>query len=56
MLACKWCENKKQEWLSVKTVLVYGAKMYQVKCKNCGARGPIEESVEAAIRAWNKRS
>jgi hypothetical protein len=28
---------------------------YQVRCGYCGATGPIEDSQEKAITAWNKR-
>ncbi len=29
---------------------------YVVKCLDCDAEGPIRETVEAAIEAWNRRA
>ena len=29
--------------------------LFQVHCYMCGAKGPVKETPEAAIEAWNKR-
>ena len=53
---CYWCKNDKQDWIYVQSVDYLGEEMFQVRCHNCGARGPIECSPNEAIDAWNKRS
>lgn len=52
---CPFCEGK--------TVSIYDYQNYytlpyhwRVKCDKCGAEGPIADSKEEAIDAWNKRS
>ena len=53
---CLWCNNNKQEWLYVQGINFLGEEIFQVRCHNCGARGPMECSPEEAAAAWNKRS
>lgn len=52
---CRWCNNEKEDWLYVMAVDILGETMFQVKCHNCGARGPLNVDEEAAISAWNGR-
>ena len=47
---CPWC--KKQDGFP----LQYADGLYAVCCENCGCRGPVEGSEEAAENAWNRRS
>lgn len=56
LLTCPWC--------SVDGVLTVAPKIdadgnladvYAVNCESCGCEGPVEESVEAAVTAWNRR-
>lgn len=31
-------------------------EIYYVKCENCDARGPVDDTTELAISAWNNQS
>ncbi|WP_409280053.1 Lar family restriction alleviation protein [Proteus columbae] len=46
---CPFCNSKKLEVMQV---------MFNTftRCQKCGARGPIANDFEGALKAWNKRS
>ena len=53
--SCPFCGEDKQvatsSVLSVKT----GKEQFVVVCKNCTARGPMQDSLHDAIEAWQVR-
>ena len=56
---CPFCKVKKWQHVVVAPFLTIIAKLLkrykQVQCRWCGCLGPVEESEEEAINAWNKR-
>jgi Lar family restriction alleviation protein len=48
----KWCPFCHNHIIEIVTSTRLSMKGLQVECDNCGARGPIDESKDAAIAAW----
>lgn len=48
---CPFCGNRT---LRVTRADLAAADLYEVWCRDCGARGPVEKRAEA-IRLWNAR-
>jgi hypothetical protein len=46
---CPFCRKERGKIQSI------GAKLFQGVCPKCGASGPIRESHQSALRAWNGR-
>lgn len=55
---CPWpeCKNSNKDWLYVVQRDFFGEPMYQVRCHNCGATGPLDIDADQAISAWNRRN
>ncbi len=45
---CHFCESEKLEIMQVFHNIF-------VRCRRCGARGPIAENMELAVKCWNAR-
>ena len=56
---CKYCNNNILDTLKVDEEL-FGLGgddgFFQAHCYMCGAKGPVCESREKAIEAWNRRA
>ena len=53
---CFWCGKISKGCIDVEEKVAFSEICFQVHCHMCGARGPFEETEQAAIDAWNKRS
>ena len=48
--ACPFCRYYRIGAFSVENI---SQNLYQVRCRYCGAKGPIGESFDEAITKWN---
>jgi len=48
---CPFCQ---QNVVNIVKSVVPDMEGYQVKCENCGARGPIYENKKKAEEGWNR--
>ena len=58
-LKCNYCGNTIAGSVKVDEELASIGSfqgLFQVHCYMCGAKGPVKETEEQAIDAWNKRS
>jgi Lar family restriction alleviation protein len=50
---CPFCGDKELQVHNFDTI---DGKRYEVWCWQCGARGTVTSSEEAAIKRWNRRA